>query len=54
MRVYTVYLKYDNVLDLNAFNANSEEEAIATAQKFYNTNPDFADTTVTVYKAVAN
>ena len=29
MRVYTVYLKYDDVEDFNAFNANSEEEAIA-------------------------
>lgn len=53
MRVYTVYLKYDDVEDFNAFNANSEEEAIANAQKFYNTNPDFADTVVTVYKAIA-
>ena len=54
MQNYTVYLRYDNVEDLNAVNANSAEEAIAKAQAFYNAHPEFADTTVQVYKAVAN
>ena len=54
MQNYTVYLRYDNVEDLNAVNANSAEEAIAKAQAYYNAHPLFADTTVKVYKAVAN
>jgi hypothetical protein len=53
MQKYTVYLRYDNVEDLCVVKANSTEEAIAKAQAFYNAHADFADTTVTVYKAVA-
>jgi len=53
MQTYTVYLRYDNVEDLTAVKANSAEDAIAKAQAFYNAHADFADTTVTVYKAVA-
>jgi hypothetical protein len=54
MQTYTVYLRYENVEDLNAFKATSAKEAITKAQVFYDTHPDFADTTVTVYNAVAN
>ena len=54
MQTYTVYLRYNNVEDLNVFKATSAEQAIAKAQAFYNTHADFADTTVTVYSAVAN
>jgi hypothetical protein len=46
-------LRYDNVEDLCAVTAQTAEEAIAKAQAFYNAHADFADTTVTVYKAVA-
>jgi hypothetical protein len=54
MQTYTVYLRYNNVEDLNVFKATSAEQAIAKAQAFYNAHADFADTTVTVYSAVAN
>lgn len=54
MQYYTVYLRYDNVSDLTACKANSAEEAISLTQKHYNSHPEFRDTVVTVYKAVAN
>jgi|LauGreDrversion4_2_1035121.scaffolds.fasta_scaffold1282254_1 hypothetical protein len=54
MQTFTVYLRYDNVEDLNVVKAATAEEAIAKAQLFYNTHAEFADTTVTVYSAVAN
>ena len=54
MKTYTVFLRYDNVEDLTAVKATSAEEAIAKAQAYYNAHAEFADTTVTVYKAVAN
>jgi hypothetical protein len=53
MKTYTVFLRYDNVEDLTAVKATSAEDAIAKAQAFYNAHADFADTTVTVYKATA-
>ena len=53
MQRYTVYLRYDNIEDLCVIKATSAEDAIARAQAFYNAHPEFADTTVTVYKAVA-
>ncbi len=53
MQLYTVYLRYDNVEDLNVFKAATAEEAIAKAQYFYNNCEEFADTTVTVHSAVA-
>jgi len=53
MQKYTVYLRYDNIEDLCVVKATSAEDAIARAQAFYNAHADFADTTVTVYKAVA-
>lgn len=54
MQTFTVFLRYDNVEDLTAVRANNAEEAIAKAQAFYNAHPEFRDTTVKVYKAVAN
>lgn len=54
MQYYTVYLRYDGVYDLTATQANSAEEAISIAQNYYNSHPEFRDTVVTVYKAVAN
>jgi len=52
MQEYTVFLRYDNVEDLAVVKATSAEDAIAKAQAYYNAHADFADTTVTVYKAV--
>jgi hypothetical protein len=52
MQEYTVFLRYDNVEDLTVVKATSAEDAIAKAQAYYNAHADFADTTVTVYKAV--
>ena len=46
MQYFTVYLRYDNVEDLCA--------VMAKAQAYYNAHAEFLDTTVTVYKAVAN
>jgi len=54
MQYYTVYLRYDGVYDLTAVQAHSAEEAISIAQNYYNRHPEFRDTVVTVYKAVAN
>ena len=54
MQYYTVFLKYDNVEDLTACKAASAEQAIAKVQAHYNAHADFADTTVTVYKAIAS
>ena len=54
MQHYTVYLKYDSVFDLTACTATSAEEAISITQKHYDRHPEFRDTVVTVYKAVAN
>lgn len=52
MQNYTVYLRYDSVFDLTGCTASSAEEAIAKTQAYYNAHPLFADTTVTVYKAI--
>ena len=54
MQNYTVYLRYDSVFDLTGCTASSAEDAIAKTQAYYNAHPLFADTTVVVYKAVAN
>jgi hypothetical protein len=54
LQYYTVYLKYSSVLDLTAVQATSADEAISIAQNYYNRHPEFRDTVVTVYKAVAN
>ena len=54
MQNYTVYLHYDQVYDLTSCTADSAEEAIAQTQAYYNAHSAFADTTVVVYKAVAN
>jgi hypothetical protein len=53
MQEYTVFLRYDNIEDLCVVKATSAQDAIARAQAYYNAHAAFADTTVTVYKAVA-
>ena len=53
MQYFTVYLRYDNVEDLCAVQANSKEEAIAKAQAYYNAHKEFLGTTVVVHSAVA-
>ena len=54
MQEYTVFFKYLNTYDLCVVKANSNAQAIANAQNYFNNNAAYADVAVTVYKATCN